>query len=160
MPTMLDPFSAWGRLVAAGFSATGTGLQALETIGAAQDVVAARTVILQSAMTPRAGEQAELGLMVAEKIEAFSRVGSVTIAACWSAHAAWLAQVHYLGGMAARGRPPTQAEYSDWGEQMAVAGLETVEAGARLGSDALAPIRRSAVGNARRLKRTADRRPR
>lgn len=156
---MFDPFSAWNRLLAAGASVTSTNMRALETMTAANAVVAARGKIIEAAVrSPLTGDHVELGRMVPEKVDAFSRAGSATVTAWWEAQSTWTRHMQHLGGMAMRGRPPTPAELADLGGRAVALTLESIEAAARLGSTALAPVHRKATANARRLKRKTARR--
>lgn len=153
---MFDPFTGWNRLMAAGFSMTGTGMRALETLGAANEVIAARTKIAETAMrSPLTGDHQELARMVPEKVDAFSKAGSATVSAWWDAQSAWFGHMQHLGGMAMRGRPPTPSEMADLGDRMATLAVRSVEATAELGSTTLAPVHRKTMANARRLKRKA-----
>jgi len=156
---MFDPFSAWSRLLAAGTSMTDTSMRAVETLTAAQEVIAARSVIIKAAAdSPLTGDVAELGRMLPEKVEAFSRTGSATVAAWSEAQSAWVRHMQHLGAMMMRGRPPTPGELADLGARTAALTLGSIEATARLGATSLAPVHRKATANARRLKRKPVRR--
>ncbi|MFV3131966.1 hypothetical protein [Niveispirillum sp. KHB5.9] len=156
---MFDPFSNWSRLMAASLSMTGTGVRAMETLGAANAVIAARTPIIDAAMrSPLTGDHVELALMVPEKVEAFSSAGSAMVTAWWEAQSLWVGHMQHLGAMALRGRMPTAVEAADLANRMAGLTLDGIEAATRLGSTALAPVHRKATANARRLKRKAAKR--
>ncbi len=87
---MFDAFNAWSRMMSAGWSIAQTGMRVAETMGAANEVVAARSALIGSAMrSPLTGNHLELGRMVPEKVEAFSRAGSATVTAWWAAQSAW-----------------------------------------------------------------------
>lgn len=151
---MQDAYRSWSRLLAAGTSMTRTGMQLVETIGAANTVLAVRLPLIQTALcSPLTGDHAEMARMVPEKVEAFSRAGSVMVAAWWQAQSAWIGHMQHLGGVAARGHVPTGAEMADIGARSAALTLDMVEATARAGAASLAPIHRKAAANARRLKR-------
>lgn len=100
---MLDAFDAWNRMLAVGCSMTRTGMCVAETMGAANDVVAARSVLIgRAARSPLAGEMQHLGDLAMrgraptaaefamlgdrmarvglESVEAAARLGSATIA--------------------------------------------------------------------------------
>ncbi|MFV3130917.1 hypothetical protein [Niveispirillum sp. KHB5.9] len=156
---MFNPVSSWSRLMAASLSMTGTCMRAMETLGAANAVIATRTSIIEAAMrSPLTGDHVELAQMVPEKVDAFSRAGSTIVAAWWEAQSLWIGHMQHLGGMALRGRSPTPGEMADLGNRMAELTLDSIDAAARLGSTALAPVHRKAMANARRLKRKASRR--
>lgn len=155
---MFDAIDAWTRVANAGWSMVQTGLRMAETMGAANDVVAARTALIGSAMrSPLTGDHRELARMVPEKVEAFSSVGSAGVSAWWAAQSAWADEMQHLGAIAMRGRAPTPGEWTALASRMARVGLESVEAVARLGSASIAPVHRKATANARRLKRKAAR---
>lgn len=124
-------------------------LDAVETVSAAGEVIAARTPIIGMAMVfPMAGDHAELSLMLPEKLAAFSQAGFATIASCWTAQATWFKHFMSLNG---RGLTPlTMMEFGDTVLEMTV---EACEGAAQLGAAALGPIHRGATGNARRLAR-------
>lgn len=156
---MFDGIDRWARLMQSGFLMAQTGVRAMETMGSANEVIAARMTIIGFAMkSPHKGDYAELARMMPEKVDAFSRAGSATLAAWWAAQAAWTGQMQHLGIMVMRGRLPTTEEFADLGSRMASATVEAVEAQARLGDRALAPIHHKATANARRLRRRTKRR--
>jgi hypothetical protein len=153
MAVMFDPYSNWLRLMKASVSMIETGLRAFATLGAAHEVMTARSALIDSAMrSPLTGDYGELGRMVPEKVDAFSRAGLAAANAWWAAQSAWMTQMQHLGGLAARGGPQTPAQFADLGTRMARHAVESTEATARAGAATLAPIHRSATGNARRLK--------
>jgi hypothetical protein len=155
--TMFDPFAGWSRLMMAGRTMTETSLRAVETVGAANAVIGARSTIIDAAMrSPLTGDHAELARMVPEKVEAFSRAGSAAVTAWWAAQSVWMEHMQHVGSMALRGRPPTIAEVADLGSRVNALALESIEAAAGLGSSMLAPVHREATSNARRLKRGAE----
>lgn len=155
---MFNAFDAWSRMMTAGWAMTETSMRMVETMGAANQVVTARSAMIGSAIrSPLTGDHRELGRMVPEKVDAFSRAGSATVAAWWTAQSVWAGEMQHLAAMAMRGRVPTSAELTALGDRMATVGLQSVEAAARLGSATLAPVHRKATANARRLNRRAKR---
>jgi hypothetical protein len=155
---MFDPFSSWSRLMAAGFSMANTSMRAIETMGASNEVITARTKIINAAVcSPLTGDHAELGRMVPEKVDAFSQAGSATVAAWWGAQSMWMGHMQHFSGMVMSGRLPTPAEITDLGQRTAALTLESIEATARLGSATLAPVHRKATSNAKRLNRKTTR---
>lgn len=136
---------------------TQTGMELYETLSASSEVITARAEIIQAAFhSPATIDQAELGRMVPEKVDAFSRAGSVMVSAWWTGHAAWMGQVQHLGTMASRGRPPTLMELADLANRTASYTLQSIEANSKLGSDSLAPVHRGAIANAHRLRRKGE----
>lgn len=151
---MFDAWSNWNRLMLSGWSAMETGARACETLKASGDVIAARSAIIGTALrSPLTGDYAELGRMVPEKVDAFSQAGSVILSAWVAGHSAWMRQMQDIGTMVMRGRPPTLAELAEHGSRSVTFALGSVDAGARLGRDSLAPLHRGATANARRLRR-------
>jgi hypothetical protein len=139
-----DPFHGWNRMMAAGASMLDTQMRALEMLGSAGEVIAARSTIIGEAMaSPMTGDYAEMQRMVPEKIDAFARAGVAGAAALHQAQADWIAHVQRL---ASRGRLPAPHE-------LAHIAAGSVEAMARVGSTTLAPVHRRVTANARRLKR-------
>src|SRR5687767_14438818 len=108
---MPHTFAGWGRMLAVGISMTRTSLRVLKTLGAASEVVAARTTIITAAVrSPLTGDHRELRRMAPEKVDAFSRAGGAAIAALQEAQSMWIEQLHHLAGMSVRHHPFTPAE--------------------------------------------------
>ncbi|MBO9711765.1 hypothetical protein [Sphingomonas sp.] len=148
---MFDPFTAWARFSAIGFSMIDTAFRTAETLGAAPGVIRARTGMMR-ADASRA-ERAELARMAPEKLDAFSR-SAVAAASEWvKMQSAFLAEAQQLYAQSLRGRPPTPAELAALSARQGAYLLGVMEASARLGSAALAPVHRTATRNARRLAR-------
>jgi len=153
-PVMLDPFTAWTRLMSAAFDLGRTGQNASATIAASQDVIARRTDIVAAAMrSPMTGDYAELARMVPEKVEAFSKGGVAMAGEWWSMQAAFMAEAQHLGGLMMRGRPPSVAEFSELSSRTMSYAVHSVERAARFGSLGLSPVHAAATANARRLRR-------
>ena len=151
---MIDPFASWSRMTAASFQLAQTGVRMAETLSASADVIASRGAAMGVAMrSPLDADHAELGRMVPEKLEAFSRSGSAMADAFWAMGEAWMDEAQNLTALSMRGRVPTMRELATLSGRAAAWSLCTMEAGASLGSKALAPIHRKATANARRLKR-------
>lgn len=149
---MFDMIGQWRRLAAAGASAQATGIEAIETVSGAGDVIVARGAIMsEAARSPWAADYGELGRMVPEKVEAASRAASDTATLIWDNQSRWQRHMRHLGAMAMRGRPPTFAEWLDLVERNAVLMVRSAEASAEIGSASLAPFSRQVKANARRL---------
>lgn len=156
---MFDPFSHWSRYLSAGCSMHATGQHAAETLDGASRVVAARSAIIGEAIvSPWTADYAELGRMIPEKMEAFALAGSAIATVWWDNGSLWMKHLQHLGVMAMRGRPPTVTELADLGQRGTVLALRSVEAGAKLVSASLAPIRGQVQANVRRLK-VAEKKP-
>jgi hypothetical protein len=150
---MFDPFTQWRRLAAAGTSIRSTGAGALNMFGGAGEVIAARGAIMGDAMrSPWTVDYGELGRMLPEKLDAFSRVGSAAAAVWWDSQTAWIQHMQHVGVMAMRGRAPTAAEAADLGDRSAKLMMTSLEAAAKLGAATLAPVSRQVNANVRRLK--------
>ena len=149
---MLDPFTTWSRMLVAGSSVADTGRRLSETLSASQEVIAKRTDMMQSPLT---ADYVELGRMIPEKVEAFSKAGIAVATGWWTMQAECLAEAQHVAVLAMRGRPPSLDEWSALASRNAAHALRMMERGAALGAAALAPIHRSATGNARRLRKRA-----
>ncbi|KQZ73259.1 hypothetical protein ASE06_12715 [Sphingopyxis sp. Root214] len=150
---MFDPFGQWQRFAAAGVAMQRTGHQTMKTLDGANSVLQARsTLIVEAVQSPWAANYGELGRMLPEKMDAFSRASSAVAAVMWKSQSAWSDHMQHLGTMAMRGRLPTAAELADLGRRNASLMLNSVEATAKLGAAALAPVSRQVDSNVRRLK--------
>lgn len=151
---MLDPFTAWTRLMYAAFDLSRLGLNASATITASQDVIARRTDIMAAAVrSPLTADYAEMARMMPEKVAAFSKSGAAMISELWSMQAASMAEGQHLAALMMRGRPLTLSELTALSGRSLDHGVRTVERAARLGSRGLVPVHAAATANARRLKR-------
>lgn len=151
---MLDPFTFWSRAMASWQMAGDTGTKLDRTATASHDVIAARTAIMQSAISsPMTADYAELARMVPEKVAAFSSVGNVMAEAWWKAQADCLALASRTASAGMTGRLPSPIDVVQFWTDASLDGLRAMESGSRLGRDALAPIHKTATANARRLKK-------
>jgi len=150
---MTDPFTTWSRMVAVGLDLQTTWLRSLETVQASQTVIAARTDKMRDAATsPMQADLAEFGRMVPEKLDAFGRSAGAIARNTHAIHGAWMAQMQRVGLMMMSGRMPTVQEASAFAAQTTDYALGAISASAKLSKDALAPVHRTAIGNASRLK--------
>lgn len=152
---MIDPFTAWSRLMSAGLDMQSTWLRGVETMQASGSVIGARTDMMRS--VPQVGDMTEYARMVPEKVEAFSRSAQTVMRDTLEMQSAWATQMQRVGMMMFAGRVPTFAEATTLVTQSADYAVGAMTAGARLGKGALAPVHRTATGNARRLKRAKAR---
>lgn len=147
-------FSAWSRMFEAGLEMQSTWLQGLETVQASVAVIGARTdKMREAAGAPLTADVGEFARMVPEKVEAFSRSGKSIVRDAMAINAAWTTHMQRVGAMMLMGRMPTMGETSRLISQSADYAVGAMTAGAKLGRGALAPVHRTATGNARRLKR-------
>lgn len=150
---MIDPFAAWSRMVSAGLDMQSTWLRGVETMQGS--VIGARADMMRS--IPQAGDLTEYARMVPEKVDAFNRSAHAVARDSMAMHSAWATQMQRVGMMMLGRRLPTMGEAATLGTQTAKYSLGAITAGARLGKVALAPVHRTATGNARRLKRAKPR---
>lgn len=150
---MFDSFSAWSRMVSAGLDMQSTWLRSAETMRASGDVIGVRTEMMRAATAaPFTGDYAELSWMVPEKVAAFSRSAEVIARDTIAMHSAWVGQMQRVGMMMLAGRMPRAGEVTMLASQSANYAVGAITAGAKMGKGALAPVHRTATGNARRLK--------
>jgi len=151
---MMDPFTAWSRMFAAGIDMQANWLRGFETLQASQSVIAARSGKMRDAASaPLDADLAEFARMVPEKIDAFSRSARAITRDSLAMHHAWTVQMQRVGLMMMSGKLPTLPEASALATQTTEYALGAISASARLSRGALSPLHRTATGNARRLKR-------
>lgn len=151
---MVDPFTSWTRLMSAGFDAVRTGQRIAETMVASNAVIGARgNLAADACRSPLTADVAELGRMVPEKVEAFSRAGVAIATECWAMQTAFLAEAQRLGAIAMRGGPSSAAELAAFQSRGMGHALRTVERSVALAGGAIAPVHAKATSNARRLGR-------
>lgn len=143
-----NPFDFWSRALRTGASLTQTGLRLVETMRASSAVVERRSQnIATASRDPFGADYAELGRMMPEKVAAFSRAGLSIFGDARAIQSNALANMHQAMTIALNGRMPTAAEL----DVMQRRSQRMIERAALAGGKALAPIHRTATGNARRL---------
>jgi len=146
----MTPFDFWAGLWRTGLSFTQTGVTMAETLGAAGHVIDSRSRTMAAASrSPMTGDYAELGRMIPEKIDAFSRGAFASMADLQAVQTHLFANWQTMMQAGFAGRLPSQKEM----ETMTGRGAQIAEHLSRAGSKALAPVHRTATANARRLKR-------
>lgn len=149
-----DPFAAWTRMASAGLNMLETAQRVGETMVAANTVIGKRSKLMDDAYkAPLQADVAELGRMVPEKVEAFSRSGAAVATEWWAMQTAALAEAQRLGALAMRGKPVTASELASSGARTMNHALKMMEHGAALASGAVKPVHARATANARRLSR-------
>ncbi|MDB5669893.1 MAG: hypothetical protein JWO25_852 [Alphaproteobacteria bacterium] len=134
--------------VRAGMDMWQTGFKLGETMVASSSVVDKRMAILQAAAAnPLTGDYREIGQIVPEKVEAFSKAGIKLSQGWWAAHRDIAAQMHHMGALMMRGGIPTLADM----QTMSNRGSRAVARAATTAQQTLAPIHKAATANARRL---------
>lgn len=132
------------------------GAQVAETIVAAASVIDYRSrAILALAYNPCAGDYAELGRLVPEKIDALTRAGIAGLAACCTLHAELWSFTARTTGLAARGFPPSAREFGALAEDIGHFGEVTTAAVQAV----FAPIHDRVMSNAQRLQRDGTYKP-
>jgi hypothetical protein len=153
-PTMFDAFTAWSRLMSAGFEMGRMGFRVADTMAASNSVIARRSDVIGAAMrNPGKADYAELGRMVPEKVEAFSRSGSAVVSEYWSMQTALFREMQNIGAMVMRGRLPTPGEVDALSSRGSAYAVGAIEQAVAMGGAALAPVHARATANARRLRR-------
>lgn len=151
---MIDPFTAWPRMLAAGLDMQSNWMRGFETLQASQSVIAARSgKMCEAARAPLDADLAEFARMVPEKIYAFSRSARAITRDSLAMHHAWTVQMQRVGLIMMSGKLPTFHEASALATQTSDYALGAISASVRLGKEALSPLHRAATANARRLKR-------
>lgn len=149
---MIDPFTAWSRVAAAGFEMQSTWWRGIETLQASGTVIGARSEMMRrDAGRPAQSDLSEYARMGPEKVDAFGRSAGAVMRDTATMQASWMRQMQRVGLAMLSGRTPTLAEASALASQSADYALDAVTATAKLYEAALAPIHRTATGNARRL---------
>ena len=149
---MIDPFTAWSRVAAAGFEMQSTWWRGIETLQASGTVIGARSEMMRrDAGRPAQSDLSEYARMGPEKVDAFGRSAGAVMRDTAKMQASWMRQMQRVGLAMLSGRTPTLAEASALASQSADYALDAVAATAKLYGAALAPIHRTATGNARRL---------
>jgi hypothetical protein len=151
---MLDPFAVFSRMASAASDVAGTTQRTSETLDASSEVIARRVeMICDAARSPLEGNYAELGRMVPEKIDAFTRAGAAMADDWWAMQSACMAEMRHMGAIAMKGRPPTMAELLALWQRNAAFGLRAFERAAGMTDKGLQPIHATAMANAKRLKK-------
>ena len=108
-------------------------------------------------LPPLAGDYAELGRMVPEKLEAFSRAGTAVANDWWTIQISIFNEARHLWRQAMKGRAPTIAEFSVTASRNAEFLLRTFERLGAMTGAGLHPIHATAMDNAKRLKQVTRR---
>lgn len=148
----MDPFTTWSRMMSATLEMQRNWLRTAETLNAASSVVQARGDLMNdAARSPFTADIGEFSRMIPEKMDAFGRSGQSVLRDVATMQAAWLSQAQQVGAMVFAGRAPTLREVTALAERTQEYALGSMDAALRMNAAALAPVRRTAMGNARRL---------
>ena len=149
---MFDPFAYHRRLVAATLGIAATAQRAAEMASASQDVITRRSEMMaRAARSPRAGDYAELGRMVPEKLEAFSRAGAAVATHSWAIQKSMVQEAQHFWRQTTSGRTPTMTDLFTMAARTAEFPLRTLEQLGAMGGAGLDPVHTTATANARRL---------
>lgn len=152
MMKALDPFAYWTRAFSAGAMMATTVLEVMTTMSMSGKVIQAREPIVRGALgSPMTADYVELSRMVTEKLSAFSASGAVVSRAWWAGQLEWTALLSKAGSGLTPWNPRTPQNLATLWVDTIIVILKLTEINAHMGRDALAPIRRVATANARRL---------
>jgi hypothetical protein len=151
----MNPIEFWTQAWRGSAVMFDTAAKAAETLTASRFVIDQRSRIIEAAAhDPLSGNHRELNRMVPEKVIAFSKSHASAAADLESIRRLTFANFSQATAIAMKGRAPVPAEAS----QMAARAMEIASLSVNAAAKALAPIHRTATGNARRLSRK-ERRP-
>ncbi|WP_116091603.1 hypothetical protein [Sphingomonas crusticola] len=144
-----SPFDFWLGLWSSGAKATQTGLRFTEMMAASSEVMHSRLGSIAHAMSdPLNGDYRELGRMVPEKVEAFSRAGASMMGDVGALQANMLAAWTHGAAVMLSGRPSTLADAATAWTRSG----DMFERSIGMSGKAMAPIHKQATANARRLR--------
>jgi hypothetical protein len=150
----LTPFDFWTGMWRTGQAMANAGMKMAEVTDASRTVIESRSLaMLAASRDPLNGDYAELNRMVPEKVAAFARAGASAFDDLQAVQAQAIANWQMMVGIALKGRAATPAEIGIMTSRTAT----MIERSATAAGRALAPVHRSATGNARRLTRTKAR---
>jgi hypothetical protein len=143
-------WSAWADLLSSGMRMAQTGVKMTEAMTASHEVIDSRVrTMAEAAANPFAGDYAELGRMIPEKVDAFGRAGATAFGDLMAMQAAAMANYRQMASLALAGRAPTLAEAEAmWARSWGIAG-QAMDSPGR----ALAPVHKRVTANARRLRK-------
>jgi len=146
---MINPWQYWTDLWSFSLSVSRSATKLAEIAEASNVVIGRRSAIIADAIqNPLAGDYAEIGLMVPEKIDAFGEAGQAMMAGLAASQGLILANMQAAAGMA-MGHMPSVGSAMRLAQRNAAA----MHDAARTMEQSLAPIHSKATGNAKRLKR-------
>lgn len=145
-----NAWSAWADLWSSGMRMAQTGITMTETMHASGEVIDSRVrTMAEAAVDPLGGDYVELGRMIPEKVEAFTRAGATAFGDLVAMQAAAMANYQQMASIAMKGRAPTLAE----AEAMWTRSCGIAERAMDSTGRALAPVHRRVTANAKRLRR-------
>jgi hypothetical protein len=147
---MATIWSAWADMVTSGMRMAQTGIRMTEAMTASHEVIDSRVrTMAEAAINPFAGDYAELGRMIPEKVDAFGQAGATALGDLLAMQAAAMANYRQMAALAFSGRAPTLAEAEAmWARSCGIAGRAMDSTGR-----ALAPVHKRVTANAKRLRK-------
>lgn len=143
------PFGLWSDLWTNSLLLAEAGMKAGETMQASAHVIGSRCESMaEASRDPLNGDYAELGRMVPEKVDAFSRAGWAALRNLHTMNTAAMDNMAQMGRIAAAGRFPTRAEL----ERMSKRSSRMIACASAAAGKTLAPVHERATSNSRRLK--------
>jgi hypothetical protein len=147
---MMSPFGLWLDMWESGARSMTAGLRFAEMMQASSDVVRSRTTTIGEAMRdPLNGDYRELGLMVPEKVEAFSGAAHSIFGDVAAIQASMHANMSQAASLMLAGRAPTMAEAG----AMWTRSGQALSRSLGMANKAMAPVHGKATANARRLRK-------
>jgi hypothetical protein len=144
------PLDLWSDMWTNSLRLAQAGWKTGEMMQASADVIGSRCQSMaEASRNPVTGDYAELGRMVPEKLDAFSRAGWAALRNLETMNAAAIANMAQASRIAAAGRFPTAAEM----QRLSSRSSRMVACASAAAGKTLAPVHKRATGNARRLKR-------
>ena len=144
------PFDLWSDMWINGMRLAQAGWKTGEMMHASADVIGSRCQsIAEASRNPLAGDYADLGRMVPEKLDAFSRSGWAALRNLETMNAAAAANMAQVSRIAAAGRLPTPVE----AQRIATRSSRMIACASAAAGKTLAPVHKRATSNARRLKK-------
>lgn len=144
----MTPFDFWTGMWRSGQAMADAGMKMAQMADASRTVIETRSqAMLAASRDPLNGDYAELSRMVPEKVAAFARAGASAVDDLQAVQAQAIANWQMMMGIALKGRAATPAEVGTMTSRTAT----IIERSAKAAGRALAPVHRSATGNARRL---------
>ena len=151
---MTSPFAMWLDLWESGARSMTAGLRFAEMMQASGEVVRSRSTTIGEAMRdPINGDYRELGLMVPEKIEAFSGAAHSIFGDVAAIQASTQANMAQAASLMMAGRAPTISEAS----AMWTRSGQALSRSLAMAGKAMAPVHGKATANARRLRKKKTR---
>jgi hypothetical protein len=167
LPRNSNPYAPWMRAMTSATQSAASVMRASELAVSAATVIGRRSWLgIEGAADPVNADYAELARLAPEKVEAFSRAGAAVAKQVWEmqrelgvlwlrqAEAGWLLAFHMWQFPLPHHATQLHADFVAGSVDRAASTADSLAGRAtRLPDHAIAPIRRAATRNARRLSR-------